>query len=32
MSAGLQFPAATMAGHELFQHIAQAYGRVRMNG
>ena len=27
-----QFPAATMAGHELFQHIAQAYGRVRMNG
>ena len=26
------FPAATMAAHELFQHIAQAYGRVRMNG
>ena len=27
-----QFPAATMAAHELFQHIAQAYGRVGMNG
>ena len=26
------FPAATMAGHELFQHIAQGYSRVRMNG
>jgi hypothetical protein len=31
-SEASQFPAATMAGHELFQHIAQAYGRVRMNG
>src|SRR2546425_11744556 len=31
-SEAAQFPAATMAGHELFQHIAQAYGRVRMNG
>jgi len=27
-----QFPAATLAAHELFQHIAQAYGHVRMNG
>ena len=25
-------PAATMAAQELFQHIAQAYGRVAMNG
>lgn len=32
LSEAAQFPAATMAGHELFQHIAQAYGRVRMNG
>jgi len=32
LSEASQFPAATMAGHELFQHIAQAYGRVRMNG
>ncbi len=27
-----EFPAATVAAHELFQHIAQAYSRVRMNG
>ena len=32
LSEPSQFPAATVAAHELFQHIAQAYGRVRMNG
>jgi len=32
LSEPSQFPAATVAAHGLFQHIAQAYGRVRMNG